>query len=384
DGSCSEGPGYWSYGFGHFLVLADLLQRESGGRIQLGRFPNALAAATYPDRISLDGTRFPAFADSGTTGGPDSMIRWWANHLIQGKREPFPLSGPHADMQGTLAQWQLIGQTTTAPASKSPVVSPLGLRDEFPDGGVLISRMLTDGKVTLSAAMKAGHNDEDHNHNDVGSYVIDLKGNLPILDPGSTVYTAKTFSSERYVHPILSSYGHSVPILNDQLQTTGRASAGKIITRTFTPDSDVWAVDLSACYPKAGVKSLERRWTFRRGEKPSLQVLDTVSLTSDGTFETAVVGAPTWARVSEKVWLVREGTSILRLTVDTTKPAEYRLEKLLNPGKYEPGRLGIKLLDKVKDAAVRVTFEIADENDWKAAKPFTGLTEISKSPPTPK
>lgn len=384
DGYCSEGPGYWGYGFGHFLVLVDLLQRESGGRIKLGALPNVAAAATYPDRISLDGTRFPAFADAGTTGGPDGMVRWWANNLIEGKRAPYPKDGPHAKMNGTLAQWQLIGQTVTTQSSTASSKAPLGIRDEFPEGGVLISRSLAEGNVNFSAAMKAGHNDEDHNHNDVGSYTIDWKGSLPVLDPGSTVYTAKTFSKERYNHPILSSYGHSVPIINGQLQTTGRQAAGKITTRTFTPEMDIWTVDLSACYPKAGLKSMERRWTFRRGDKPSLQVLDTIALKEDGSFETAVVGASTWAQLAEKIWLVRDGASILKVTVDTTQAADFRLEKLLNPGRYEPVRLGIRLREKIKEAAVRVTYEPAEESEWKAAKPITSLTEISQSPEPPR
>lgn len=380
DGYCSEGPGYWGYGFGHFVALADLLQRESGGSIKLGQFPNAAAAATYPDRITLDGARFPAFADAGTTGGPDGMIRWWANLVVGGKREPYPKSGPHANMNGSLAQWLLVGQTVSATSSTPPSPVALGIRNEFPDGGVLVSRSLTDGKVTFSAAMKAGHNAEDHNHNDVGSYVIDWKGSLPVLDPGSSVYTAKTFSRERYDHPILSSYGHSVPIINGQLQSTGREAAGRITTRDFKPDADVWGIDLSACYPKAGVKSLDRRWIFRRGETPSLQILDTVTLNEPGTFETAVVGASTWAQVADKVWLAREGASILRITVDTTQPADFRLEKILNPGRFEPVRLGIRLRDKIRDAAVRVTCEPATEEEWKEAKSVSNLPQISKSP----
>ncbi len=380
DGYCSEGPTYWGYGFGHFVALADLLQRESSGRIQLGQFPNAASAATYPDRITLDGVNFPAFADARTTSGPDGMIRWWANFVVKGKQEPYPNSDPHAKMGGTLAQWQLIGLSATAPTTTPPPAAPLGIRDEFTDGGVLVSRMLTAGKVTFSAAMKAGHNAEDHNHNDVGSYVIDWMGGLPVLDPGSTVYTAKTFSKERYNHPILSSYGHSVPLINGQLQSPGRKAAGKITRLDFKPDADLWSVDLSACYPKAGIKSLERQWTFHRGEKPFLQVSDTVKFNEDGTFETAVVGSATWAQASDKIWLLRDGASILKVTVDSTQPAEFRLEKLLNPDRYEPCRLGIKLREKVKEAVVRITYEPADEAQWKAAKPITNLPEISKLP----
>lgn len=380
DGYCGEGPGYWVYGFGHFLVLTDLLQHESGGRIRLGQFPNASAAATYPERISMDGPVFPAFADAGINSSPDAWARWWAGLLVQGKSEPYPGKGPHGPMVGTLAQWYFIGLDATAPAGAAPVVAPLALHDEFPDGGVLISRVLKAGKVTFSAAMKGGHNGEDHNHNDVGSYVIDLNGTLPVLDPGNTVYTAKTFSKERYDHPILSSYGHSVPRINGQLQTTGRSSAAKITTRTFSAEQDIWEIDLSSCYPKTGLKSLDRRWTFKRGVKPSLQVLDTVKFTETGTFETAVIGTTNWAKADDKTWFVRDGKSILKVSIETSSPAEFRVEKLANPKRFEPGRLGIRLRDKVQEACVRITLEPATETEWSSAQVVENLPVIEKSP----
>ena len=35
DGLCLEGVGYWDYGFGNYLLLAETLWRHSGGRINL-------------------------------------------------------------------------------------------------------------------------------------------------------------------------------------------------------------------------------------------------------------------------------------------------------------------------------------------------------------
>ena len=46
--------------------------------------------------------------------------------------------------------------------------------------------------------MKGGHNDESHNHNDVGSFVVYHNGKPILVDPGVGEYTSKTFSKERY------------------------------------------------------------------------------------------------------------------------------------------------------------------------------------------
>ncbi|MBO6061346.1 MAG: heparinase, partial [Clostridia bacterium] len=39
DGYCSEGVGYWNYGFGHYAMLAELAWRGSGGAVNLYTYP---------------------------------------------------------------------------------------------------------------------------------------------------------------------------------------------------------------------------------------------------------------------------------------------------------------------------------------------------------
>src|SRR5690606_32488668 len=47
-------------------------------------------------------------------------------------------------------------------------------------------------------AAKGGHNNESHNHNDVGNFILYYKNRPLLIDVGVEFYTAKTFSDERY------------------------------------------------------------------------------------------------------------------------------------------------------------------------------------------
>ena len=90
------------------------------------------------------------------------------------------------------------------------------------------------GLGQMGVAIKGGNNNEHHNHNDVGSYVVGVAGHAYVLDPGGEVYTRRTFSRERYVSPMLNSYGHPVPVVAGQRQTTGRQSAARVLDAAFT------------------------------------------------------------------------------------------------------------------------------------------------------
>jgi hypothetical protein len=77
-------------------------------------------------------------------------------------------------------------------------------------------------KPNYSFAAKGGHNEEGHNHNDVGNFVLATDNGQMIADMGAMEYTAKCFSSERYTLLQNSSRGHSVPIIDGKEQGSGR------------------------------------------------------------------------------------------------------------------------------------------------------------------
>jgi hypothetical protein len=56
DGGSSEGPGYWSYGFGYYTMLAHLVEQRTDGAITFLDEDIVYKAAQYPLRTVLSPT----------------------------------------------------------------------------------------------------------------------------------------------------------------------------------------------------------------------------------------------------------------------------------------------------------------------------------------
>lgn len=88
----------------------------------------------------------------------------------------------------------------------------------FPDSQWLVK----DLKNGMKIYAKGGHNDESHNHNDVGSFALMYGGKEILCDLGSGEYTGDYFGDKRYEILCNSSKGHNVPILDGNYQKSGR------------------------------------------------------------------------------------------------------------------------------------------------------------------
>jgi len=139
--------------------------------------------------------------------------------------------------------------------------------------------------------MKGGHNGENHNHNDVGSFLLYLNGEPGILDAGNVVYTAKTFSSERYTLWNTRSRNHNVALIAGCEQGAGAEFRAVDVIM----DEESASMELKHCYPvECGLKSYVRHavlhqdgfrlhdrismvcpapveWVFLLREEPSIQ-----------------------------------------------------------------------------------------------------------------
>lgn len=116
-------------------------------------------------------------------------------------------------------------------------------------------------------AIKVGDNDDSHNHNDVGSFII-YKDESPLLiDIGVESYSKKTFSSQRYEIWTMQSDYHNLPTLNGYMQGAGEAYFGKVIKLSELPYSYEVICELSNAYPKeAEVSSYIRQIVFEKNE----------------------------------------------------------------------------------------------------------------------
>lgn len=104
----------------------------------------------------------------------------------------------------------------------------------------------------LFVAMKGGHNDESHNHNDVGSFIVYADGEPILIDPGVGEYTSQTFSKNRYSIWTMQSQYHNLPQINGTDQHDGKQYAAKVTEKAKRS----LTLDIAGAYPKeAGVES---------------------------------------------------------------------------------------------------------------------------------
>jgi hypothetical protein len=116
-------------------------------------------------------------------------------------------------------------------------------------------QIMTARRSNLYVAMKGGHNNESHNHNDVGSFIVYADNEPLFIDPGVGEYTSKTFSDERYTIWTMQSSYHNLPQINGTDQKDGREYAAKVVNHQ---DGSL-TLDIAGAYPsEADVKSWKR------------------------------------------------------------------------------------------------------------------------------
>ncbi len=361
DGYCSEGLGYWNYGFGHFVLLGENVFRATGGRIDLFERPKVREVAQFGHRLQIAPGVYPAFADCHVGALPDASIEAFVSRRFgfgwsdAEQRGLLLASGPSRDVfaVGLLAFSNSASQRRPALAQKKPE-----LRNWFADAGILICRAASDPTRSLGAALKGGHNAEHHNHNDVGSFVVALGGQTPLLDPGAEVYTRRTFSGRRYESRVLNSFGHPVPRVAGQLQATGRRAAARVVKTEFTEMADTLVLDLRAAYAVKELQSLERTFVFSREKAGRLTVTDAVRFRAPAAFETALVTFEPWKEVAPGKLVVGKGASAVRVEIDAKgRKFHVQAEEIREdlPRHQVPVRIAIALAEPVTEATVCAT-----------------------------
>ncbi len=363
DGYCSEGMGYWNYGFGNFMVLAEDLYQSTGGKIDLWKNPKVIEIARFGRRLEILPGIYPAFADCHLNSRPDVRImaftsrRYGFGWKDEERRGLLLAPGPGSD----LLEFGLLGFGNSA-AREGPkpaaAASDRPLRDWFDQAGILICRPAAASAGGMGVALKGGHNAEHHNHNDVGSFVVALGGGTPLVDPGAEVYTARTFSGRRYESKVLNSFGHPVPRVAGQLQRTGREAAARVVRTEFTDTADTLALDIGSCYTVKPLKKLQRTFVFSRQGRGSLTVLDEVEFTSPHSFETALITFSPWKQAGPNRLVVGKGADAVRVEISADGgPVEIKGEEIHEdlPGGRIPTRLGIGLAAPVSKGAIKLT-----------------------------
>ena len=363
DGYCSEGLGYWNYGFGNYVTLGETLHQATGGKLDLFDRPKTREIAHFAPRMEIAEGVYPAFADCSVTSRPDTQLMAFLSRRFGMMMKDEEGRGLLlASSSSNLFAVGLHGFANSATRTAQPEnpAAPVGaLRNWFSDAGILICRPTAETSNRLGVALKGGHNAEHHNHNDVGSFVVAVGGKTPLLDPGGEIYTARTFSKDRYLSGVLNSLGHPVPRVAGKLQKTGRSAAAKVIDTQFTDTTDTLVLDIRAPYDVEELESLKRTFVYSRQGAGSLTVVDEVEFKNPQTFDTALITYSKWEKVADDRLVIGQGNGALEVAISTDgQPWTLTPEEIhedLSGGRV-PLRLGIVLTQPVQRA--RVTLKI--------------------------
>ncbi len=365
DGYCSEGLGYWNYGFGYYIMLGEMVHQATGGKVDLLQNSKAKQAATFGSKIEIVNGVYPAFADCSIRAKPGSSLMYYISRRLELGLRSWEAIDP-VSAGGSLYQSMMYSFPNSASKTR-PALSGSqgpGIRSWFDRAGVLICRPGSNSTSHLAVALKGGHNNEHHNHNDVGSFVVVLGDKALLLDPGGEVYTARTFSSRRYESNVLNSFGHPVPLVAGKLQRTGRQAEGKVVHHEFTDSADTMTLDISSAYDVPELKKLERTFVYSRAGSGSLSVTDEVVFSRPCDFGTALITFDKWRRLSPSSLVIRDQQQALRVDI-TISGADFKIEPETIredlSGSRLPTRLGINVTRPVSHAIISVTIALAEE-----------------------
>jgi hypothetical protein len=359
DGYCSEGLGYWNYGFGHYAMLSEMIHQATGGKMDMLQDTKAKQAATFGSKIEIINGVYPAFADCSISAEPSSRLMYYVSRRLGLGLRRWERIDP-VSAGGSLYESMMYSFPNSA-AATPPVPNDFegpGIRSWFDQAGILICRPAANSSSRLGVALKGGHNNEHHNHNDVGSFVVVLGDRPLLLDPGGEVYTARTFSGRRYESNVLNSFGHPVPLVAGKLQKTGGQARARVVSHSFTENTDTLVLDISSAYDVPELKKLERTFVYSRLGAGSLSVTDEVTFSKPCDFGTALVTFEKWQELPDSSVKIYDQKEALHVNITATG-ADFKIvpdtirEDL--SARKEPTRLGINLTQLVTSAVIRVT-----------------------------
>lgn len=225
DGICMEGTTYWNYGFSNFVWFADMLRDFTNGKTDLLQGEKIEKIARYMQCSFLKGNTTVSFSDGTRRGQVFDALQYYLSRVFPDSVHMLP-SEVSTLWSGNVS-WQPLSRAFLyAPPLDVPRALPVHNYDFSTAQQVIVNER------KYSLFVKAGHNAEEHNHNDVGSFIISTDAGQVFCDLGAGLYTRQYFRMtmhERYAILCNSSLGHSVPVIDGQGQMMGRSFGGRMI-----------------------------------------------------------------------------------------------------------------------------------------------------------
>lgn len=307
DGCCDEGAQYYRHAglclFGCMEILNAVTDGSFACLYREGKIRNI---ALYILNVHVDGIYYVNFSDCSPVAG-----RCGAREFLFGKRigeeglmrlaaadyrqSEYPLQPKEQNLY-----YRLLTVFTHREMMDYDISKPVSHPDLYYGSVGLF--LVRDERLCL--AVKAGDNDDSHNHNDTGSFTIYKDGRPLLIDVGVESYTKTTFSPERYSIWTMQSQYHNLPsfggcseeVLKEfpyactdaigksleaggcpcpgdgkddrmyVMEMNGAQYRAKDIAYSLEPGLGRISMDIADAYPGGGIRSYRRTATLRKGD----------------------------------------------------------------------------------------------------------------------
>ncbi|MBN8859194.1 MAG: heparinase II/III family protein [Sphingobacteriales bacterium] len=288
DGGCDEGPGYWGAAAASLydnIAMLNLATKDAFRYVYDNEKIKNMARFIYRAQIGKE--YFIDFADADPKPGMAAgMIYRFGKDIGDPGMMQFgafyrkPKNGEIGSFQYFRNLFELFIQDEYRSA---PQALPLPADVWLPGIQVMIARDREGSDRGLFVAAKGGNNDESHNHNDIGNYIVYYDGLPVIIDVGRGTYTGKTFSNKRYeIWSNCSDY-HNLPTIKGFTQPAGVNFKATGVSYQKNKKFSELTLDIAGAYPaNAGIDQWQR--SVRLNRTKNVEVTDKISLQAAGTF----------------------------------------------------------------------------------------------------
>ena len=271
DGACLEGIGYWNYGFAYFTYFTELLKEFTYGTTDLLKIPKCKKIALFGQNAFMRKNYTVSFSDGYQQwcylpGLTQRLYDIYGDEISAPPSEYAEFDEPCHRFPAYLRNffWSAAG---TVPHSK-----PARSEIYYPNAGWYILN-----RSRLSLAAKAGHNNEPHNHNDIGSFTLLSDNGYILCDFGCGEYCREYFDVKtRYDFLCNSSRGHNLPTIDGIYQRHGKDFYGEVICA----ENGKFTVELAHAYDITDLRSLIR--SIRLTDDDVFSLCDTFTFSGRG------------------------------------------------------------------------------------------------------
>jgi hypothetical protein len=375
DGAWPEGPAYWEYATSYTVYGLAAMHSALGTDFGLSdRTPGVARSGFFPLLTSGPTGLFFNFADAGSNEHRGLMpcLFWLARQY----QHPEFAAAERALLTSHPAQPQDLIWYQPAPQTP-PAELPL---DKLFHGPVEVAvfRSAWHDPQALFVAVKAGYNQVNHGHLDLGNFEIDALGVRWASDLGADEYNLPGYwdskpGGQRWTYYRLNSFSHNVPVLDGRNQDV-LAKASFTSFEAGSPDGGRALIDLTSAYPGLA-RSVER----------SLSVLEkrrAVLVQDDFVLDAprdVVWGLTTEAQVAvdgPQAVLTRAGKKCI-LTLLSPHGAVFTVESARQNPPQDPNQGVSRLMIRLKQQTGRLRLAVLFRPQWPAASAAGPPTAVS-------